>query len=105
MRGRASVRLIGAELTLHKLEVFCTVARMESVTRAADVLRVAQPVISAHIRSLEEKLGVKLVTKQGRRIRISDEGARVLAWAEDIISRTHELERELADSRLGKNGT
>jgi DNA-binding transcriptional LysR family regulator len=78
---------------------------MESVTRAADVLRVAQPVISAHIRSLEEKLGVKLVTKQGRRIRISDEGARVLAWAEDIISRTHELERELADSRLGKNGT
>lgn len=99
------MRLIGAELTLHKLEIFCTVARMEGVTRAANVLHVAQPVVTAHIRSLEEKLGVKLFARQGRRIRISDEGARVLAWAEDVISRTYELERELADSRRGQKGT
>jgi DNA-binding transcriptional LysR family regulator len=99
------VRLIGAELTLHKLEIFCTVARMEGVTRAAEALHLAQPVVTAHIRSLEQKLGVKLFTRQGRRIRISDEGSRVLAWAEDIISRTQELERVLADSRRGQKGT
>ncbi len=99
------MRLIGEELTLHKLEVFCTVARLEGVTRAAEALHVAQPVVTAHIRSLEDKLGVKLFARQGRRVRITDEGARVLAWAEDIISRTHELQRELADSRHGEKGT
>jgi LysR family transcriptional regulator, low CO2-responsive transcriptional regulator len=99
------MRLLGSELTLHKLEVFCAVARLEGVTRAAESLHVAQPVVTAHIRSLEEKLGVRLTTRQGRRIKITPEGERVLAWAEDVMSRTHELQRELADSRRGLKGS
>jgi LysR family transcriptional regulator, low CO2-responsive transcriptional regulator len=99
------LRLIGSELTLHKLEILCTVARLEGVTRAAEALHIAQPVVTAHIRSLGDKLGVKLFIRQGRRVKITPEGARVLAWAEDVVSRTHELERELADSKRGQKGT
>lgn len=99
------MRLLGSELTLHKLEVFSTVARLEGVTRAAEALRIAQPVVTAHIRSLEDKLGVRLVMRQGRRLKITPEGQRVLAWAEDVLSRTHELERELTDSKAGAQGS
>jgi LysR family transcriptional regulator, low CO2-responsive transcriptional regulator len=99
------MRLLGSELTLHKLEVFSTVARLESVTRAAESLHIAQPVVTAHIRSLEAKLGVRLTMRQGRRIRITPDGERVLAWAEDVISRTHELERELTDTKSGGQGS
>ena len=99
------MRLLGSELTLHKLEVFSTVARLESVTRAAKSLHIAQPVVTAHIRSLEAKLGVRLTMRQGRRIRITPDGERVLAWAEDVISRTHELERELTDTKSGGQGS
>jgi len=99
------MRLLGSELTLHKLEVFCAVARLEGVTRAAEALHVAQPVVTAHIRSLEDKLGVRLVMRQGRRMKITPEGQRVLAWAEEVVSRTHELERELTDSKTGGQGS
>jgi DNA-binding transcriptional LysR family regulator len=99
------MRLIGSELSLHKLEVLCTVARLEGVTRAAEALHVAQPVVTAHIRSLEDKLGVKLFARQGRRVKITPDGERVLAWASDVVSRTRALERELTDSRAGQNGT
>ena len=98
------MRLLGSELTLHKLEVFSTVARLEGVTRAAETLHIAQPVVTAHIRSLEAKLGGRPM-RHGRRIRFTPDGERVLAWAEDLVSRTHELQRELTDSKCGGQGS
>lgn len=38
-------------------------------------------------------------------MKITPEGQRVLAWAEDVVSRTHELERELTDSKAGGQGS
>lgn len=88
-------RILASQVTLHKLEVFCMVCELESVTRVADRMRVAQPVVTAHIRFLEEKLGVKLFEKNGRRLALTMAGRRVYQWAGDIITRTRELEREL----------
>jgi DNA-binding transcriptional LysR family regulator len=99
------MRILGAELTLHKLEVFCLVAHHGSVSRAAEQLALAQPVVTAHIRSLERKLGVRLTARQGRRIKLTDEGERVLVWANDIITRTRELQRELSESKAGRKGS
>lgn len=80
------------------------VCELESVTRVADRMSVAQPVITAHIRFLEEKLGVKLFEKNGRRIALTASGRRVYQWANDIITRTHELQRELDLVREGVLG-
>lgn len=80
------------------------VCELESVTRVADRMLVAQPVITAHIRFLEEKLGVRLFEKNGRRIALTTSGKRVYEWANDIITRTRELERELALVREGHSG-
>lgn len=99
------MRVPGSELTLHKLEVFRVTAELESVSRAAERLGLAQPVVTAHIRSLERKLGVQLTARHGRRIKITEQGARVLVWATDVLTRTQELYRELSDSIAGRKGS
>jgi DNA-binding transcriptional LysR family regulator len=87
-----------SHLTLQKLEVFCVVADLLSVTRAAQHLYITQPVVTAHIRSLEDKLGARLIRREGRGIALTVEGLRVLKWARDVVTRTRELERELGGS-------
>ena len=88
-------RVFASQTTLHKLELFCLVCELQSVTRVADRMRVAQPVVTAHIRFLEEKLGVRLFERSGRRLALTPAGKRVYTWASDVITRTRELEREL----------
>lgn len=83
-------------LTLQKLEVFCVVAELGSVTRAASQLFISQPVVTAHLRDLEDKLAVTLVRREGRGIVLTEAGERVRKWAQGVITRTSELERELA---------
>ncbi|MBN9888962.1 LysR family transcriptional regulator [Salipiger abyssi] len=93
-----------SQLSLHKLEVFCMVAELESVSRAAERLGIAQPVVSAHLKAMSEKLGTPLTQRNGRRIVLTDEGRRVLKWAQEITVRTLELERELMESKSGLRG-
>jgi DNA-binding transcriptional LysR family regulator len=92
------MRGFDSHLTLQKLEVFCVVADLQSVTRAAEYLCITQPVVTAHIRGLEDKLGTKLVRREGRGIVLTAEGLRVLKWAREVVTRTRELERELGGS-------
>jgi DNA-binding transcriptional LysR family regulator len=89
-----ALRLLGSQLTLHKLEVFCAVAELMSISRAAHRIGIAQPVVTAHIRALQDKLGVRLTIRQGRNIVLTEEGKRAYQWAKDVVMRTRELERE-----------
>jgi DNA-binding transcriptional LysR family regulator len=88
------MRLLGSQLTLHKLEVFCTVVELQSISRAAHRIGIAQPVVTAHIRALQDKLGVRLTIRRGRNIALTEEGKRAYRWAKDVVVRTRELERE-----------
>lgn len=94
-----------SSLTLQKLEVLCTVVELASVTRAAERLCVAQPVVTAHLRGLEAKLGVKLVARAGRNIALTATGQRVYVWAREVVTRTRELERELVGLEAGAAGS
>ncbi len=99
------MRTFDPYFTLQKLEVFCLVAELQSVTRAADRLCVAQPVVTAHLRGLETKLGVSLVKRVGRNIGLTDAGERVYKWANDVLTRTREMERELSGLEEGPAGS
>jgi len=96
---------IDRRVSLHKLEVLCLVVEHGGVGRAAEALFVAQPVVSAHIRSLQERLGTKLFYREGRRLHLTESGRVVHAWAEDVLARTHELDRYLAGLSEGSRGS
>jgi DNA-binding transcriptional LysR family regulator len=92
-------------ITLQKLEVFCLVVELGGVSRAAEHLFVAQPVVTAHVQSLQKRLRVTLLEREGHRMRLTDGGERVYKWARDTLSRTRELVRELDGLAEGERGT
>lgn len=61
-------------MNLRQLQYFIEVGELESVTKAADRLHVAQPALSRHIRSLEQELGVSLFERDGRGIILTNAG-------------------------------
>ncbi|MFJ8025722.1 LysR family transcriptional regulator [Streptomyces sp. NPDC096311] len=87
--------------SLYKLEVFCCVVEASGVGRAAERLFVTQPVVSAHLRSLQEHLGVRLFEREGRGVRLTKAGSAAYDWAREMLSRTHQISRELEDLEAG----
>lgn len=78
---------------LNDLVAFVTVAREGSFTRAAAQLRVSQSALSQTIRGLEERLGLRLLTRTTRRVAPTDAGERLLAA---IGPRLEGIEQDLA---------
>lgn len=78
-------------MEIRHLRTFVCIARHGSFSRAADILHVAQPALSQQIRQLEEELGVPLFVRHARGVRLSRAGERMLAGAEDILSRISDL--------------
>jgi len=96
---------IDRRISLHKLEVLCAVVERGGVGRAAEALYVAQPVVTAHIRSLESRLDTKLFYREGRRLHLTESGQVVHSWAQDVLARTRELDRHLAGLSEGSRGS
>ncbi len=67
-----------------------------SITKAAQKLRLAQPTISAQIKTLEDSLGEKLFEKKGRNIYLTDAGNVAFKYAEQIFSLGQELKDTLS---------
>jgi LysR family transcriptional regulator, glycine cleavage system transcriptional activator len=61
---------------MQALRAFDAAARTGSLTRAAESLHLTHGAISHQIKALEAELGVKLVERSGRGIRLTDEGER-----------------------------
>ncbi|WP_334186217.1 LysR family transcriptional regulator [Novosphingobium sp.] len=57
-----------------RLSYFLRIAQDGSLTRSANVLRIAQPALSRQMRLLEEELGLKLFTRFARGMALTDEG-------------------------------
>src|SRR5262245_9032503 len=85
-------------LNYHHLLYFWVVAREGSVTRASEYLYLSQPTISAQIRALENSLGEKLFTRNGRNLILTEVGRIVFRYAEEIFT----LGRELTDILQGR---
>jgi DNA-binding transcriptional LysR family regulator len=95
---------LDTRVSLHKLEVFCTVVELGSVSRAAEQLYVAQPVVSAHVKSLEDRVGAKLLRRQGNRMVLTEAGVTVHDWAGDVLTRSRAMAREVEGLADGSRG-
>lgn len=63
---------------LDLLQIFIKLSETLSFTEAANQLNTVQPVISRKIKVLEERLGIKLFYRQGKRISLTGDGVRLL---------------------------
>lgn len=72
------------------LKIFLAVVRSGGVIRAAEVLHRAQSSVTSRIRVLEEKLGVQLFLREGRRLQLSPAGKILVGYAERIVELSSE---------------
>jgi DNA-binding transcriptional LysR family regulator len=61
-------------MDLHQIEIFCSLIRHKSFSRAAEALLLSQPTVSGHIKNLEDELGVRLLDRLGKRILPTEAG-------------------------------
>jgi DNA-binding transcriptional LysR family regulator len=61
-------------MELQQLKYFQVVAKYESMSKAAEILNIAQPAVSQSIKRLEKELGVELFDSEGRKIILNEKG-------------------------------
>lgn len=92
-------------MDFRQLRYFVEIAEAGSFSKAAETLRIAQPSLSQHVRSLEEELGVELLERHARGVTPTDLGLVLCEHARSILrelSRTRELMRSAAESPVGQ---
>ena len=89
---------------IEKLEFLIAVARERNFRKAADACGVAQPTLSAGIKSLEEILGVLLIRRSSRFQELTSEGERVLVWAQRLAGDARAMRQEARSFRHGLSG-
>lgn len=89
------------KITLKQLVYFCALAEARNFGRAAEIANVTQPALSMQIKELEAILGVKLVERLPRDVRLTPAGRAVLGRAERVISEAMELESTARREDLG----
>ena len=82
-----------------RLQVFYTVARLLSFTKAAERLFMAQSSVSAQIRALEAELDLKLFDRIGRRVLITDAGRKLYEYARRIEEMTEEIRTDVTGAK------
>jgi DNA-binding transcriptional LysR family regulator len=92
-------------MDIHQLKTFVTVAREGSITRASRLLHLSQPAVSAHIKAIEDALGLTLFERTARGMSVTPDGRRLLAKAEQTIAAHQELMAEAARGKPDLTGT
>ena len=72
-------------MELRELRSFCTAAKLRSISMAAERLGAGQPTVTMHIKKLEEEIGVVLVDRVRRPIRLTVQGAALYELAEPLL--------------------
>ncbi len=80
----------------HEMTVFVAVAEDESFAAAGRRLRMSPPAVTRAVASLEERLGVRLLTRSTRLVRTTDAGARYLEDARRILLEADEADEAAA---------
>ena len=87
-------------LNLQALRVFAAVADAGGFTRAATRLRLSQPAVSKAVLGLERQLGLPLLERGARGVRLTEAGAALLERARELFAVERSAEEELR-ARLG----
>lgn len=84
-----------------QLAAFCAVIERRSFSQAAERLGISQPAVSLQIRSLEERLGRKLIDRSGRRVEPTEAGLRLYRGAQRLLVLEEQLLEEVTGGEEG----
>ena len=91
-------------MDLRHVRTFVTVVEAGSVSKAALLLRIAQPALSRQISDLEQELGFKLFDRVGRRLLLTGEGEQLLGDCRGFLNYATALGERAQVLRRGDTG-
>ncbi|HHJ17538.1 MAG TPA: LysR family transcriptional regulator [Gammaproteobacteria bacterium] len=80
-----------------RLQVFHTVARLLSFTKAAETLHMTQPAVTFQVRQLEEQFNTRLFDRTHNRISLTEAGKRVYEYAQRIFELYSEMDNAVRE--------
>src|ERR671935_1026693 len=84
-----------------QLAAFCAVVDHLSFSHAAERLGVTQPAVSLQVRSLEKRLGQRLLDRSGRRVEPTEAGRRLYRGAQRLLALEGQLLEEGTSAERG----
>lgn len=94
-----------ADMELYQLRTFAMVADEGNLTRASRRLHTSQPAVSAHIKALEDELGVSLFFRTPKGMVLTADGMKLREHTGNVLSSVAEMEREAGQMRGVLRGT
>ena len=88
-------------MRIAQLRYFVTIAQLENMSQAAELLHLSQSSLSKNLATLEAELGTPLFYRNGRRLTLNPAGARLLEFSNMVL---RELDYVLDDIRLLSTG-
>jgi molybdate transport repressor ModE-like protein len=82
---------------LQTLRIVRAIDELGTITRAAAHLGISQPAISQHLRKVEQQVGLPLLERAGRGVRLTEAGALLARRAASITTAVDSLSAELAE--------
>jgi DNA-binding transcriptional LysR family regulator len=89
---------------LKQLRAFCMIAKLGTLSRAAEALFLSQPSVSLQLRALEEELGSHLIERRRRRVVLTREGQALYELALPLVEGLEQLDQRFRTLRAGLSG-
>lgn len=91
-------------MELRQLRAFLQVAKSRHFGRAAAELKITQPALTQRIQALEREIGVQLLQRNAREVRLTAAGEVLLPYASSLVHVEDRALRDLADTAAGRAG-
>lgn len=72
-------------MDFHQLKIFVEVARQKNFSRAAEIIFLSQPTVSAHIKALEDEIGAPLFDRSQRELQLTGSGKILFKYACELL--------------------
>ncbi|MEZ2221842.1 nitrogen assimilation transcriptional regulator NAC [Rhizobium sp. RCC_161_2] len=82
-------------MDIRRFKSFVVIVDTGSITRAADILHIAQPALSQQLAALEEHFGTKLLIRSQQGVTVTDAGAEVYRHAQIILRQMEQVHKDV----------
>lgn len=92
-------------MDIRQLHYFKEIVRQGSISKAAEVLDIAQPPLSQLLKKLETELSTTLIHRYRKKWEVTETGMLLYQYTEDILGQMREIKERIEEIEKGTAGT
>ncbi|WP_391121575.1 LysR family transcriptional regulator [Psychrobacillus sp. L3] len=92
-------------MDIRQLHYYKEIVKQGSISKAAEVLNIAQPPLSQLLKKLETELGATLIHRYRQKWELTESGQLLYQYAEQLLSQMDEVKRHILEIEEGTAGT